>query len=551
MLQNENGPCPLLAAANALLLRGVVTLDPVCVRNGVASTDDVVNMLANRALLGGDRAEETKASGNDGAGAEYHLNEVLGLLPGLQHGMDVNPRFTAGPTGVEYTRNLAAFDLLGVEMVHGWLLDEQDVETVSVVGNKTYNEVIETVIQGNEAREELKGVESRLREGESILEKGWMVESRETEVDGDCVVGSDNMNADDTEVEGETQSSHALPDEKVAENDGASKQEPPPAIPDKKQTENVGASNAEHATVSPVGDESHEHCSGNSQAEKSSPDNKEAENESKVPNAPKQQKKMLTVEEKDALRKDIFDAREKITELSLQVTRAAVANAFLTSSGHQLTYHGLEQLHKHMGDDTLRVFFRNNHFATITKHGGILYLLATDLGYANTPEIVWEKLDDIDGDTEYVNEFYGKPTPRTELAPAPGPTIAPELLLAQRGQAETDYQLALAMSKGTATAARTDDDEGRLVEAAKELSLRAYHGDDGAADGSHVGSDAEAAAAYRRAQERSEHDSEQLARQLQELEYARQRPAASARERAARASPPAKAAATTSNCTIS
>ena len=32
--------------------------------------------------------------------------------------MDVTPKFTSGPTGVEYTNNFAAFDMLGVELVH-------------------------------------------------------------------------------------------------------------------------------------------------------------------------------------------------------------------------------------------------------------------------------------------------------------------------------------------------------------------------------------------------------------------------------------------------
>ena len=100
-----------MAAANALLLRGVITLDPVCHRNGVASTDDVVNMLANRAMQ---TSNTTTNNSTTNQHNEYHLNEVLSLLPNLQHGMDVNPKFTSGPNGVEYTNNLAAFDLLGV-----------------------------------------------------------------------------------------------------------------------------------------------------------------------------------------------------------------------------------------------------------------------------------------------------------------------------------------------------------------------------------------------------------------------------------------------------
>ena len=262
--------------------------------------------------------------------------------------------------------------------------------------------------------------------------------------------------------------------------------------------------------------------------------------------------------------------KEKITNLSLQITRSEVAKSFLTSSGHQLTYHGLEQLHNHVGADELCVFFRNNHFATLTKHNGVLYLLVTDLGYANTPEIVWEKLDNIDGDTEYTNEFFTKPKPRDELMPASGPTIAPELLLAQRSQAESDYQLALAMSKGAAvTPQRMDDDEGKLIEAAKELSLKAYHGDDDAvvnveddndttgntaASHSQIDSDHDMAMAYQRQQLQSEHESEQLARQLQELEYSRQRqrPAAANQSRPVRRTAPAeRPASAQSNCTIS
>jgi len=66
---------------------------------------------------------------------------------------------------------------------------------------------------------------------------------------------------------------------------------------------------------------------------------------------------------------------------------------WLDGSASQLTYYGLERLHAEVGESELVVFFRNNHFATLTKHKSELYLLATDLGYAREPLVVWERLN--------------------------------------------------------------------------------------------------------------------------------------------------------------
>jgi len=482
----------------------VITLDPICHRNGVASTDDIVNMLANRAMQ---TSNTTTNNSTDNQHTEYHLNEVLSLLPNLQHGMDVNPKFTSGPTGIEYTNNLAAFDLLGVELVHGWLLDKQDVETMSVVEEKTYNELIELVINGNEAREKVDILGKELSLMEKKLEESAV----------ECTqVPSDEKNGEEDQPASDNTEGCSLKDDINTVDESIQSQTKPTTEEDE---------------------------SVQSQTE------------------PPLTKDKSTTKEKDTdqtatLEKDIIETREKITNLSLQITRAAVANAFLTSSGHQLTYHGLEQLHNHLGDDALCVFFRNNHFATLTKHNGILYLLVTDLGYANTPEIVWEKLDNIDGNTEHANEFFNKPKARSELKAADGPTIDPALILAQRGQTESDLQLAIAMSKGTATTQNMDNDEGALIQAAKDLSLKSYHGDDSAAvvvsEDTQVDSDHKLALAYQREQHQSEHDSEQLARQLQELEYARNRPTSTRRQpQQRRAAPAQRPAAASSNCTIS
>lgn len=96
-------------------------------------------------------ASSKESSSEEQSGASFHLNELLTIFPTLQDGMDVNPKFTQGVTGVEYTSNLTAFELLRIELVHGWLLDPQDVDMIQRVGGRTYNELIEILIGGKEA----------------------------------------------------------------------------------------------------------------------------------------------------------------------------------------------------------------------------------------------------------------------------------------------------------------------------------------------------------------------------------------------------------------
>lgn len=43
---------------------------------------------------------------------------------------------------------------------------------------------------------------------------------------------------------------------------------------------------------------------------------------------------------------------------------------------------------------------RNNHYSVVFKRNAMLYLLVTDLGYLNEKDVVWERLDGVDGDTQ-------------------------------------------------------------------------------------------------------------------------------------------------------
>ena len=86
-------------------------------------------------------------------------------------------------------------------------------------------------------------------------------------------------------------------------------------------------------------------------------------------------------------------------------TDGPVIDAFFSSTAAQLTYYGLLLLHAQVKERQLGVFFRNNHFSTLFKLDGRLYLLATDAGFVDTG-VVWELLDEIDGDTEYCGEDF-------------------------------------------------------------------------------------------------------------------------------------------------
>jgi hypothetical protein len=79
---------------------------------------------------------------------------------------------------------------------------------------------------------------------------------------------------------------------------------------------------------------------------------------------------------------------------------------FMKNSASQLTFCGLFRLQEGLKERELCVFFRNNHFCTMFKYEGELYLLATDQGYLNQPDLVWEKLNEVNGDTAFMTATF-------------------------------------------------------------------------------------------------------------------------------------------------
>ncbi|GMQ05219.1 hypothetical protein CsSME_00050331 [Camellia sinensis var. sinensis] len=96
---------------------------------------------------------------------------------------------------------------------------------------------------------------------------------------------------------------------------------------------------------------------------------------------------------------DAYDARSK-DEISPR--QGELIRDFLKNNASQLTIHGLFSLQDGLKERELCVFFRNNHFNTMFKYDGELYILATDQGYINQPDLVWEKLNEVNGDTLFM-----------------------------------------------------------------------------------------------------------------------------------------------------
>ncbi|VDL73331.1 unnamed protein product [Nippostrongylus brasiliensis] len=110
--QNANGPCPLIALVNVLALKGRIVLRCVLQIADVLLQMRPVNMSSH---------VESNYNRN--------LDDVINLLPDL------------GP--------LSLFDLLRVNLYHGWLPDPQFVEIQNAIGDLTYNQLVERICDDN------------------------------------------------------------------------------------------------------------------------------------------------------------------------------------------------------------------------------------------------------------------------------------------------------------------------------------------------------------------------------------------------------------------
>ncbi|AET37972.1 MINDY family deubiquitinase Ecym_2223 [Eremothecium cymbalariae DBVPG len=142
LLQNENGPCALIALSNVLLIcpnnsKHSEELKKL-VEQPVIKLQDLVTALADIAV------QNTGESYKD-------TDQLLRLLPQLHTGLSVNPAFDGSFTdGAE----MSLFRLFQVSLVHGWLLGPenfpQDYEKLS---RYSYEDAQKLIVQSHDIQQ--------------------------------------------------------------------------------------------------------------------------------------------------------------------------------------------------------------------------------------------------------------------------------------------------------------------------------------------------------------------------------------------------------------
>ncbi|GMS95672.1 hypothetical protein PENTCL1PPCAC_17847, partial [Pristionchus entomophagus] len=128
MTQNENGPCPLIAVVNALVLQGRFSFNH---SEWKVTADRVLGAVAEMILI------EKEKRGESNETLDANVEAAINTLQHCSKGLDVNIRF-GRVDDFEFTESQALFDILELKLFHGWIADEG---TLSVIGNRAYNEV--------------------------------------------------------------------------------------------------------------------------------------------------------------------------------------------------------------------------------------------------------------------------------------------------------------------------------------------------------------------------------------------------------------------------
>ena len=359
LCQNENGPCPLLAIANVLILQNKIHFHPERCR---VMLDELVEVVANSII---EKGLSISHGSEDKKGSEQQqLDSALNVIPNMARGLDLNI-FFSDVTKFEFTEEISVFDALDIPLLHGWVLDPQDEASFSVINsNCSYNHLMYKLVEYRSIQERINSssASSQLVPDPSDADQNIaFVGSQEGDTNLETLsstpVTCDNSWVSIEKTDGKLENS----DENAAVKDLDSS-----STSDKEKYGFIDHENKVQDDVVRV--ESHRQNSDVETALRMT-----------AQTAPKTNPSSLSQDDVELCR------------------QGRIIESFLNSTASQLTYIGLASLHQKLRERQLAVFFRNNHFCSLFRYQDNLYLLVTDLGYQNESGVVWERLDAIDG----------------------------------------------------------------------------------------------------------------------------------------------------------
>lgn len=176
LIQNANGPCPLLALVNALVLS-----TPADTTTALVDTLRVREQVSLGLLL--DAVFDELMSGRRGGAAQElpDVGDLYSFLITLHTGMNVNPRFVALPPAVpnimdgptssplvivshdrkpgtfEETREMRLYSTFNVPLIHGWLVPRTHIAYKALERSaRTYEDAQNLLFREEELEEKLK-----------------------------------------------------------------------------------------------------------------------------------------------------------------------------------------------------------------------------------------------------------------------------------------------------------------------------------------------------------------------------------------------------------
>eukprot|EP01111_Echinosteliopsis_oligospora_P010256 TRINITY_DN315_c0_g2_i2.p1 TRINITY_DN315_c0_g2~~TRINITY_DN315_c0_g2_i2.p1 ORF type:complete len:423 (-),score=117.17 TRINITY_DN315_c0_g2_i2:17-1285(-) len=148
VLQNLNGPCPLLAITNILLLRGHISIHE---DKSFVSPDELLSLVGDFILHSNSEANEEMRQN-----FELSMADAMEVLPKTLFGLDVNVKFRS-ITAFEYTKEMVIFDVCKIRLVHGWLPDPNaDLDLFNLLHNISYNQLVEKQINLEDRLDNIK-----------------------------------------------------------------------------------------------------------------------------------------------------------------------------------------------------------------------------------------------------------------------------------------------------------------------------------------------------------------------------------------------------------